>query len=263
MSRLRKFILSAAVAGFVATATAAPILAEGAPEVEPELSHKLQAKLDRWRENHRAPGVAAAVRLPDGTLWIGTSGNTTVSKNSRPVEPDTPFAIASLTKTFIAATVLQLRDEGTFRLSDPISTWLPDYPKARKITLKMLLNHRSGIFDYFAHPNYEKRVFGRPRHRWSVREILSLKGPRYCRPGKCYHYSNTNYVLLGKIIKRATGRSPAKNIRKRFLQPIDLTDTFFQGLEPIGKFSAKGYWLRPGGHKGGKKVGKVKKGKRR
>ncbi len=222
----------------------------GPPAVEDELAVKLQARLDQWRVNHRAPGVAAAVRLPDGSRWVGTSGKRTAGKYARRVRPGTPFAVGSLTKTFMAALILQLREEGQLWLGTPISKWLPDYPKANRITVKMLLNHRSGIFDYFAHPKYEKRVFGRPSHRWRTAEILELTGPRYCAPGKCYRYSNTNYVLLGKIVRKITGKSPAKSIRWRFLEPLGLTDTYFQGQERIGREPAKGYWATTKGWRG-------------
>ena len=181
---------------------------------------------------------------------MGTAGSLAVGGDARPVRPGTPFAVASLTKTFMAALVLQLREEGHLWLGTKISTWLPDYPKAGQITVKMLLSHRSGIFDYFTHPRYEARVFGRPSHRWHPAEILGLSGPRYCAPGKCYHYSNTNYVLLGQIVRKITGQSPARNIRERFLEPLGLDDTYFQGQEPIGKVPAKGYLATTTGWRG-------------
>lgn len=239
-------MLALTLSGGVAAATGAT----APPPVDEDLARRLQWRLDQWRRSHDAPGVAAAVRLPDGSRWIGTSGTAVVARNARPVKPDTPFAVASLTKTFMAALLLQLREEGKVRLGDRIARWLPAYPKADRITVRMLLNHRSGIFDYFAHPRYPSRVFGRPTHRWTVREILKLRGPRYCAPGACYHYSNTNYVLLGRIVFKATGKSAARHIRERFLEPLGLDDTFFQGQEPIGRFAAKGYWVRPGGYRG-------------
>jgi D-alanyl-D-alanine carboxypeptidase len=218
--------------------------------IDSELADKLQTRLDTWRKNHRAPGVAAAVRLPDGSRWVGVSGTRTTGKHAKAVAADTPFAVASLTKTFMAALILQLREEGDLWLGTKISRWLPDYPKADKITVKMLLNHRSGIFDYFAHPAYERKVFGRPKHRWRAQEILALRGPRYCAPGKCYRYSNTNYVLLGRIVNKITGANPAHNIRERFLEPLGLADTYFQGQEPVEAFAAKGYWATSGGWRG-------------
>ncbi|CAN5827451.1 N/A [soil metagenome] len=220
------------------------------PAVPPEVATRLKARLDGWREARLAPGVAAAVRFPDGSLWMGTAGAAAVGKAGRAVKPGTPFAIASLTKTFMSALVLRLVEQGHLSLKDPISRWLPRYPDGDRITVRMLLNHRSGIFNYFEHPQYEKKVFGRPRHHWTVRQILALRGPTYCAPGNCYHYSNTNYVLLGRIVERITGKSAAKLIRNRFLKPLGLTDTYFQGQERIGKWPAKGYWLVTGGYKG-------------
>jgi D-alanyl-D-alanine carboxypeptidase len=242
-------LLSLVVAVGAVTPTAAA-RAASVPPVDDALAATLQARLDRWRVNHRAPGVAAAIRLPDGSRWIGVSGRAIRGRDGRAVKPGTPFAVGSLTKTFMAAVVLQLRDEGRIRLGQPLSTWLPDYPRAGKITVRMLLSHRSGIFDYFANPRYERRVFGRPRHKWRTGEILGLTGPRYCAPGKCFHYSNTNYVLLGIIVRKITGHSPAAEIRTRFLDPLGLTDTFFQGREAIGKVPAMGYWATNKGWKG-------------
>jgi D-alanyl-D-alanine carboxypeptidase len=233
----------------LAVAIGAPVSAQTPGLLHPELAARFQQRLERWRVSHRAPGVAAAVRLPDGALWVGTSGVRVLGRGNKAVMPHTPFVIGSLTKTFVAALVLRLQEEGRLLLDDPIAKWLPDYPGAKRITLRMLLSHRSGIFDYFSHPRYESRVFQRPRHHWRTAEILALKGPRYCLPGACFHYSNTNYVLLGVIIKKVTGVSAARGIRDRFLFPLGLRNTFFQGQEPIAKLPAEGYLARRGGYR--------------
>ncbi len=75
-------------------------------------------------------------------------------------------------------------------------------------------------------------------------------GPSYCLPGRCFRYSNTNYVLLGRIARKVTGKSVASNIRTRFLDPLGLRDTFFQGQERIGKVPAKGYLAARKGFQG-------------
>lgn len=240
--------LSSAVLALLLLGMPAPaVQALDTPEVDPALAIRLQARLDEWRENHRAPGVAAAVRFPDDSLWLGSSGRSQVGPKPRTVRPRTPFAIASITKSFMAALVLQLQERGRLSLKDPISRWLPGYPNGDAITIRMLLNHRSGIFNYFEHPDYERLVFDRPRHHWKLRQILQLRGPTYFEPGKGHHYSNTNYVLLGKIVTKVTGRSPALLIRRRFLEPLGMSDTFFQGEELVERWPAKGYWTRSGG----------------
>ena len=132
-------------------ALASPAVAADAPPVADEIAIKLDARIDAWRTNRRAPGVAAAVRFPDGSLWIGISGRASVGAGGRALTKGTPFAVASLTKTFIAALVLQLVEQGRLSLGDRLSRWMPDYPRAKDITVRMLLGHRSGIFDYFAH----------------------------------------------------------------------------------------------------------------
>ena len=233
----------------LAVALGAPASAQTPGLLDPELAARFQRRLERWRDSHDAPGVAAAVRLPDGALWVGTSGVRIVGRGNKAVTAHTPFVIGSLTKTFIAALVLRLQEEGRLLLDDPVSKWLPEYPVAKRITVRMLLSHRSGIFDYFSNPRYESLVFRRPRHHWKVAEILALKGPRYCLPGQCFHYSNTNYVLLGKIIKKVTGVSAAAGIRDRFLFPLGLRNTFFQGEEPIGKLPAEGYLALRNGYR--------------
>jgi D-alanyl-D-alanine carboxypeptidase len=237
------------LAVLLAASAGAPTTGQTPGLLDPELAARFQQRLDRWRVSHRAPGAAAAVRLPDGALWIGTTGVRVVGRGAKPVTQHTPFVIGSLTKTFIAALVLRLQEEGRLLLDDPISNWLPRYPGAKRITLRMLLSHRSGIFDYFSHPRYESRVFKRPRHHWKPGEILALRGPRYCSPGSCFHYSNTNYVLLGLIVKKVTGVSAARGIRERFLFPLGLRSTFFQGQERIGKLPAEGYLARRGGYR--------------
>jgi D-alanyl-D-alanine carboxypeptidase len=234
-------LLAVLAALLVALLACVPVTAQTPGLLDPELAAKFQQRLERWRESHRAPGVAAAVRLPDGALWVGTAGVRIVGHGHKPVTQHTPFVIGSLTKTFVAALVLRLQEEGRLLLDDPIAKWLPEYPGAKRITVRMLLSHRSGIFDYFSNPRYENLVFKRPRHHWTTAEILALKGPRYCLPGKCFHYSNTNYVLLGKIIKKVTGQPAARGIRDRFLFPLGLRSTFFQGQERIGRPPAEGY----------------------
>ena len=249
MTTLTRAVIALLSVALLATSLAVPVGAAPPRKVEPALATKLQARLDQWRVNHRAPGAAAAVRLPDGSRWMSTSGRAVRGRNGRDVKVFTPFAAASLTKTFMAALILQLKEERKLWLTSPISTWLPNYPRGKGITVKMLLNHRSGIADYFAHPRYERKVFGRPRHKWTIGQILALTPRPVCAPGKCYRYSNTNYVLLARIVRKVTGRSAAQEIRRRFLVPLGLTDTFFQGQEKIRRVPAEGYWWTGNGYK--------------
>jgi D-alanyl-D-alanine carboxypeptidase len=212
--------------------------------VSSELAAKLQSILDQWKKDAQVPGVVAALRMPDGTVWYGASGKAILRPGAEKATPDTPWVIGSITKTFVAALAFQLQEEGRLSLDDPISTWLPDYPNGSNITLRMLLNHTSGIADYFWHPEYADLVFGRPTHHWTVDEILALAAERkpVFAPGAKQEYSNTNYILVGRILEIVGGEPLAQQLRTRFFDPLGLTSVVFQGDEPVPEGAAKGYW---------------------
>ncbi len=235
---------SLAPAAAASPATAPAASATPTPTLAP-LPERLEARVRAWRDAVRVPGLAVALRLPDGSTWTSVGGRVAPGGGNAWITPSTPFAIASITKTFVAALALQLRDEGVLSLDAPVRRWMPELRRAGRITVRMLLAHRSGLADYFWHPRYEQLVFGRPDHAWTVEEILALAAQRapLFRPGAGYSYSNTNYVVLGRIIERATGRPLAALLRERFFEPLGLASATFQGDEPVPDGAAQG-WLR-------------------
>jgi D-alanyl-D-alanine carboxypeptidase len=200
----------------------------------------LQKVLDAARLRIPTPGISVAIRLADGRTWLGVSGDRRLAP-ARPVDQDTVFSIASITKTFVTAVVMQLVAEGRIGLDDRLSTYLPDYPRSRHITIRQLLAHTSGIANYFEAAAYNRAVFSRPGRRWTVRDILAMVGTPYCAPGRCFHYSNTNFVLLGQVVEHVTGKSIARVIRQRLLDPLGLHHTRFQPDESTPKDAAHGH----------------------
>jgi D-alanyl-D-alanine carboxypeptidase len=211
-----------------------------APTLEPRIVAALQRSIDLSRTRIPSPGLSVAVRLDDGRAWAGVSGNRQLDP-ARPVTPSTQFAVASITKTFVAAAVMQLVDEGRLSLDDRLARWLPRYPRARQITVRELLSHTSGIQNYFESPRYNRLVFADRSHRWTFPEILDLVGAPYCAPGDCFHYSNTNFVLLGRVVEQVTGERLSRVIRDRFGEPLELDHTVFQPDEPTARNSAHGF----------------------
>ena len=208
----------------------------------------LQAALDEHRTERDIPGIGAAVIFPDGSIWTGGSGDARLDPRQQ-AAGDTPFVVGSITKTFVTAAVMQLYDEGLLTLDEPISSWLPDYPNAANITVRHLLNHRSGIYNYFEHPTYDLQVFGTMRgHTWTPQEILDtfVREP-YFEPGTDYRYSNTNFILLGLIVEDVTGQSVAEVLEERYFEPLGLDDTVFQGEASAPPSAAHGYLLRTAG----------------
>jgi D-alanyl-D-alanine carboxypeptidase len=160
------------------------------------------------------------------------------------------FRAGSIMKTFVSAATLQLVEEGRLGLDDTLPQVLPRRVTARfadadRITVRMLLNHTSGLGSYTDEPGFEREVATHPRKRWSTAELLDRAAarPRTGAPGERYSYSNTNYNLLGLIIERATGKSWRAVVRERILRPLHLRHTSLPrpGHIPSGRDIAHGY----------------------
>jgi CubicO group peptidase (beta-lactamase class C family) len=217
------------------------------PRLAPATRLALQARLDQLRKRYGIPGISAAVLLPDGSLWSGVSGLADVAAE-RPVTRSTTFAIASVSKTFTSALVLALAEDGRIDLDAPVRRYLPTLKQVSpKILVRQLLDHTSGLRDYFFHPSIDHLLLADPDRRWTAADALRYVGKPYFAPGKGWHYSNTNYLVLG-LLAEAVGRKPlADQIRTRFLRPLDLADTWFQPTDRAPRDIAHGYRFRATG----------------
>jgi len=175
------------------------------------------------------PGIAATVILADGRTWTGVAGDAVAATHAK-VTPETPFAIASVTKTFTAALILRLAEQGRLTIDDPLSRWLPDYPNAARITLRMLLRHTSGLADFFQNPKFDAALNHAKGRVWTPAEVLPFVAKPAFAPGKGWGYSNTNYVLLGLVAERAGGAPWADQVREEFFVPLGLASTYVQGV---------------------------------
>ncbi|MBA9045872.1 MULTISPECIES: serine hydrolase domain-containing protein [Streptomyces] len=188
------------------------------------------------------PGAAVTVRDTHGT-WSATAG-TGDPRTGKSRSPDDRYRIGSLTKTFVATVLLQLEAEGRLSLDDTVDKWLPGLVEGhgndgRRITLRQLLRHTSGIPDYTADPDFRARYLtedGFRQHRHDTlapRQLVAIAlrhAPDFA-PGTSWRYSNTNYVIAGMVIEKATGRSYATEITRRLIEPLRLTATSV----PVGK----------------------------
>jgi D-alanyl-D-alanine carboxypeptidase len=211
------------------------------------LQRRISRILERSHQGARVPGLAVAVRLPGGETWTAVEGFAELVPD-RPLTADTVFAIASVTKTFVAALVLQLAEEGRLSLDDLVAEHLPDAPRADIVTIRQLLSHRSGIYNYFESRRYNREVFADPSRRWTYDDIMGLLKAPYCQPDACYHYSNTNYVILGRLAETVTGQPLHVLLRERFLDPLGLEHTYYQPDEATPADAAHGHWAFSGGY---------------
>lgn len=216
------------------------VIARRPPTASPHLGDRLQAQLDRLRVQGGVPGVSASIVFADGTTWTGASGLADVATGAA-VTPDTGFSFASMTKTYVAALVLALVAEGTLGLEDRAADLLPDIAIDERITIHQLLDHTSGLHDFFLNPTIDAALQGDRAAPWSVTQALTYVGRPYFAPGTGWRYSNTNYLLLGLIAERLTGTDLATAVRIRFLDPLGLDHTWTQAAETPPVPTAHGY----------------------
>jgi CubicO group peptidase (beta-lactamase class C family) len=207
-------------------------------------TERLQARLDEIRRKLSIPGVSVAIVWDDGRSWLGVSGRADVA-GRRPVMPDSGFALASISKTFTAAVVLQLVDEGRLALDAPVAPMLRGYPLDRRITVRMLLDHTSGLPDFFFNKRIDKALQSAPDELWTPALTWSYVPKKRPVPGTVWRYSNTNYLLLGELVEAVTGRSLAREVRDRLLDPLGLEDTWYQAVERPRTSLTTGYRLLP------------------
>ena len=189
-------------------------------------------------ETHRAAGdfvgATIAVRDPDGSVTEATSGTQTTDPASPAVDPAVAWNIGSATKTFVAVVVLQLAQEGRIDLDAGIERYFPDLAGADRITPRELLQHTSGLHEY----NDQPAVLSDMTRKWTPAELIAVAeaAGRVGEPGGAHHYANTNYIVLGELIRQVTGHPWQDDVRTRIVEPLGMTNTSL-----IGDHSAVGY----------------------
>jgi D-alanyl-D-alanine carboxypeptidase len=181
-------------------------------------------------------------------------GKGTIGRNDQPIDADYQYNVASITKTMVATIILQLEEEGKLNVNDRAGIYLDELEYVRfnqihimndtsysnAITINMLLHHTSGIADIFtdAATKFNISVLLHKKRKFTTEMIMdrffkyNLNEKPFNKPGKGYHYSDINYMLLGFIIEQVTGKALPAAIRERILVPLKMNDTYFEFYEP-------------------------------
>lgn len=182
------------------------------------------------------PGIILLVNTPDRE-FIGSAGVSDI-ENQTPMQTSDTFHIASTGKVFIGLLAAQLHQDGLLNLDDTLDTWLPSdlltqIQYSDKITLRQLLNHSSGIYNYGDTDKWKEDALANPEQEKGNAELVeyALNKPAEFEPGTGWHYSNTNYNLAGMILDTVLGSQNAYEMRDRILSPLSLEDTFSVGVE--------------------------------
>ncbi|MFF3847795.1 serine hydrolase domain-containing protein [Streptomyces sp. NPDC002328] len=240
---MRASVVALTLAGLLGTATAAAVADTGGTGDS--------GRPGRHGETQRAMDAVVADGVPGVTgqavdrygVWTGTAGVADIV-TERPRKGQDRYRIGSITKTFVATVLLQLQAEGRLDLDDSVERWLPGVVRGnghdgRKISVRQLLNHTSGIHNYTETPEFGQKVFGPGflQHRydsWSARRLvrLAMDHEPVFPPGADWSYSNTNYVLAGLVIEKVTGRPYGVEVRDRIVKPLRLRSTTVPGTDP-------------------------------
>lgn len=245
---LRRLATAAVAAATVLTAVVAAPAAANAGQSRPELSEALQGVVD-------IGFLGAQLRVDDEDgEWTGSAGSRELGSSAKP-RTDGLFRVGSATKAFTSALMLQLVDEGRVGLDESAAAFLPGYGLDPAITIRMLLQHTSGIFNFTGEyytgtfqpgiPVDGKEWVDNRFTYYSPEELVrfALAKPQPFAPGEGWSYSNTNYVVARLIIEHVTGDAFPKAMRDRVLRPLGLHDTVTpEGRSGIPGPHAHGYF---------------------
>ena len=222
------------------------------------LHNRLNAALTDWLVRHpSSPGVQCAIHAPatekrqhESSLMVAIESETFKSshKGVRPLKTDTPWRVASVTKTFVSVAVLKLYESGVLDLDAPAEGFLPEWAtellmsmtlmgakRSQGVSIRMLLQHTSGLYDHSVDPALDMRLRSDPNHRWTARELLNFAaehGNPVARPGERFHYSDTGYIFLGTLIEHATGKDLATAVRELTeMDSLKLSSTWWEIFE--------------------------------
>ncbi|MCU1660842.1 MAG: beta-lactamase [Pseudonocardia sp.] len=227
-ARVRRRVLPASVvctmllaAGCGGAASAPPPATEPGP---PAYAAVLQPQLEALAKDLLVTGAVVMVRSPERGDWTMTYGTRTYKGND-PVQVGDHVRVGSNTKPMTGTVILQLVQEGKLSLEDPVSKFRPDVPNGANITIRQLMEMRSGLYNYSTAPELNRAQDSTPERVYTPDELLAMafERPPLYRPGQGWNYSNTNFVLLGLIIEKLTGRTAAEEFQSRIFGPLGMT----------------------------------------
>jgi D-alanyl-D-alanine carboxypeptidase len=218
------------------------VAAAPASAFTPEQEALMASEVEATMQQAGYPGMLVGVWTEGQGSFIATPGVADVATGRQMAFRD-QARVGSVTKTFTGTVILQLAEEGLIGLDDPLKKYVPKVTRGREITIRMLLNHTSGLVSL--PPGVANAAEATPHRNWRLNQII-FRGARQRHlspPGAEWNYSNLNYVLLGAIAEQVTGEPMRRLYRERVIEPLGLDRTTFR---PTGKLPAgavHGYFL--------------------
>jgi D-alanyl-D-alanine carboxypeptidase len=216
------FALPVSVSAAETTCSDGTILAGGDCVAADRAASRIDEIVRKGMGANDLKAVIAGVAIDGKRLLLEAWGS---SMTGVPATADMHFRNGAVAIAYLGVVALRLQEKGELSLDDRLAKWFPDYPQADRVTLAMLLNGTSGYADYVnlkILPLYQD-----PFRAWQPDELieLGLKQSMVCDPGTCFSYAHTNFVILGSVLEKVTGRGVDELIRDLILVPLGMNDT--------------------------------------
>jgi D-alanyl-D-alanine carboxypeptidase len=197
---------------------------------------------DSMLTDAKQPGMIISITKGDEIVYEKAKGLANI-ETKEPMDLKMRYRIGSLTKTFTGTIIMQLVDEGSLELDNALDEYFPFVPNSKYITIRMLGDMSSGLYNYSEASEFEDSMNTNPLKKWKPKELveIAIKKPVYFEPGKGFHYSNTNTILLGMIIEKLTGNTLATEMRKRIIDKLVLSETEFPISSEFTGIHSHGY----------------------
>lgn len=188
------------------------------------------------------PSASVAIVRNGQIAYTHAYGDAQLSSGSVPAEaaePSMRYSIGSISKQFTAAAILLLEQQGKLSIDDPVSKYLPELTRANEVTIRMLLSHTSGYQDYWP----EDYLMPPMREPTTAQHILDVWGkkPLDFDPGTRWQYSNTNYVIAGRIVEKVSGEPLMQFLEEHVFHPLRMKEVWNSDIEKLGATDAEGY----------------------
>jgi len=222
---------------------------EAAPAFSEEMQRDMGDLVENLMEQADIPGAIVGVWVPEMGEWVAAFGVADIDAQ-RDMGIEDKVRIASITKTFTATLVLLLSDEGLLGLDDPLEKYVSGVPYGDVMTIRQLLDMTAGLYSFSEDEGFLEAFTADPLMEMTPRQSLDIAlahEPDF-PPGQGWHYSDTNYEVLGMIVEQVTGNAIEDEMRTRIIEPLALSHTSFPTTPDMPEGHARGYVLGSEGH---------------
>jgi D-alanyl-D-alanine carboxypeptidase len=222
----------------IASAQSAPPAGLAVNSLAPGLSAKIDDAAQKVLDHTGVPSASVAIVQHGQIVYTHAYGKAKLDPDVA-ATPAMRYSIGSISKQFTAAAILLLEQQGKLSVDDPVSKYLPDLTRASEITIRMLLSHTSGYQDYWP----EDYLMPPMREATSAQHILDVWGkkPLDFDPGSRWQYSNTNFVIAGRIVEMISGSELMPFLQQNVFKPLDMQAVWNSDAQKLGDTDAAGY----------------------